>query len=213
MKYVIYFSLLLLTAISACKKDAGPDYVFKDSLVTNNQTWLIDSGSISIRKFTQGHYSIRVDSPATLSWSLAPYSNINFPYTVQVDGTPLLDNTNQTGGFAIVFNYTDDNDFDVAEVLTNGTYRIWQKTNGSNSTLVNYTVSAAITPGSGSINTIKVIQNQSSMQLLVNGISLCTFNITLPSSLIQTGPAAIAIGQPLFTPVTTLFNNFSIAKN
>ena len=213
MKYLLCFSLLICIAISSCKKDAAPDIVYQNTLVTDNQTWTIDSESISIRKFDQGHYSIRVDSPQIITYTLAPYSTINFPYSVQVDGTIVLDNPSQLGGMAIVFNYVDHGDYEVAEIWSNGTYRIWTRTSGNISTLVNYTVSSAINHGSGSKNTVKVIQNQSNMVLQVNGISLGTFNIALPSSLVQTGPATSTSGLTYFTPVTCLFNNFSIVKN
>jgi hypothetical protein len=212
MKYLFYLSFLFM-AISACKKDAAPDIIYTDTLTTNNLTWTVDSNSISIRKFDQGHYSIRVDSPQIITYTLAPYSSINFPYTVQVDGTPILDDANQLGGFAIVFNYVDHSDYDVAEVWTNGTYRIWNRTNGNILTVVNFTYSAAIPPGSNNKSTIKVVQNQSNMQLQINGTSVGTFNISLPSSLVQTGLATSTAGINYFTPVTSLFNNFSIAKN
>jgi hypothetical protein len=213
MKYLLYFSLLTFIAISSCKKDAAPDIIYQNTLVTADQAWTVDSNSLDVRKFYQGHYSIRVDSTEIISYTLAPYSTINFPYTVQVDGTAILDDPGMLGGMAIVFNYVDHGDYDVAEIWTDGTYRIWIRTNGNISTFVNFTSSSAINAGSGSKNTIKVIQNQSDMQLVINGTSMGTFTLGLPSSLVQTGPATFTASPPYYTPVTTLFNNFSIVKN
>jgi len=212
MKYLFYLTFVIFLSVSSCKKETST-IVFQDTLVSNDQLWPIDSSSTEIRQYYQGHYSIRVDSPEIIDYSLAPYSTINFPYTVQVDGIAELDDPSQWGAIAIVFNYADHNDYDVAEIWANGTYRIWTRINGNISTLVNFTYSADINTGSGTKNTVKVIQNQSAMQLVINGFSMGTFNLALPSSLVQTGPATATAGSQDYTPVTGLFNNFSIAKN
>ena len=213
MKHLFYLSLLLLITVSSCKKPGSAAViVYQNSLVADNQTWLVDSNNIHVRKYTNGHYSIRVDSPDIISYSLAPYANINFPYTVQVDGAAVLDSTGGLGNVAVIFNVADNIDFAVAEIWTNGTYRIWTRANGSTSILVNFTYSAAIHTGSGSTNTIKLIQNQYNVELQVNNTSMGTFDITMPTSLVGTGPAVATPASP-FTPITGLFNNFSIAKN
>jgi len=80
------------------------------------------------------------------------------------------------------------------------------------STVVNFTANAAIQTGYGSKNTIKLIQNKTTMELRVNNVSMGTFNIALPTALVETGPA-VATAISNFTPVTGLFNNFSISKN
>jgi len=116
------------------------------------------------------------------------------------------------GNVAVVFNYTDNIDFTVAEIWTNGTYRIWTRVNGNTSTVVDYTYSSAINTGTGSKNTIKLVQNQSSTQLLINNVSMVTLNMPLPSGFVATGPA-VATAVAEFTPETGLFNNFSISKN
>jgi hypothetical protein len=214
MKNLFYISLLLFITVSSCKKEpvATATVVYQNDLVSDNQTWPVDSNAYMVRTFNQGHYSIRVDSPNRLVWALAPYASINFPYTVQVDGTSELDNVAQLGNVAVVFNLTSNTNFSVAEIWTNGTFRIWTRVNGATSTLVNFTTNSAIQTGSGSKNTIKLIQNQSTMELRVNNVSMGTFNISLPSSLIQTGPA-VATAVSNFTPMAGLFNNFSISKN
>ena len=208
----LFYLLILFITISSCKKDTAATVVYQDTLTTDNQTWTVDSTIYGVSKFDQGHYSIRVDSSDRIRYSLAPYSNITFPYTVQVDGMAVLDNTNLTGNVAVVFNYVDNINFAVAEVWTNGTYRIWTRVNGNTSTLVNFTYNSAIQSYSGKKNTIKVIQNQSSVELQINNISMGTFNLALPSQLVETGPA-VATAISNFTPVTGLFNNFSISKN
>ena len=214
MKYLLYFCLLFLIAFSSCKKGPTVNILYQDTLTTDNQTWLVDSNNYHVRKFIQGHYTIKVDSPNHITYAPAPYASINFPYTVQVDGTPVLDSAGGWGNVAIAFNIVDNNNFDVAEIWTNGTYRIWTKANGSISNLVNFTSTAAIQTGSGSKNTIKIIQSQYNAELKINNTSMGTFGISLPSSSVQTGPAAATASLGYgFTPVTGQFNNFSIDKN
>ena len=213
MKNLIYLLFLLLAAVSSCKKDStAANIIYQDDLVNDKQTWPVDSSSYYVRNFDQGHYSVRVDTPDRLVFSAAPYGNINFPYTVQVDGISLLDDINLRGNVAIVFNHVDHINFDVAEVWTNGTYRIWTRVNNVTSTFVNYTYSSAINTGSGSKNTIKIIQNQSTVELQINNVSMGTFNIALPSALVQTGPG-VATAISYYTPMAGIFNNFSIGKN
>jgi len=212
MKNVLYILVLLLITVSSCKKPMAT-VVYQDDLTTDNQTWLSDSTVYSVIKFDQGHYSIRVDSPNRITHTSAPYANINFPHTVQVDGTTVLDNTNQQGAIGILFDQIDSIDYTVAEIWTNGTYRIWQKVNGLNSILVDFTYNTAIQTGSGSKNTIKVIQNKSDVEMVVNNISMGIFTIPLPAQLVKTGPSVSTASALNFTPVTGLFNNFSISKN
>ena len=212
MRNLLYL-LMLFIAISSCKKEHTATVIYQDALTTNDLTWTVDSTNYGVSKFDQGHYSIRSDSPVRIRYSFAPYATINFPYTVQVDGTAVLDNTSLLGSVAVIFNRVDSIDYTVAEVWTNGTYRIWKKVNGTNSTLVNFTYNSAIQSYSGNKNTIKVIQNQSSMELQINNTSMGTFNISLPAQLVETGPAVSTAGSPTFTPVTGLFDNFSIWKN
>jgi hypothetical protein len=214
MKKLLYLLLLPFIMFSSCKKDniATAMVIYQDSLVTDNHTWLEDSTNYHIRKFDQGHYFIRVDSPGIITYSLAPYANIGFPYSVQVDGTPVLDDAGQLGSVAVIFNVVNNSNFDVAEVWTNGTFRIWTMANSGASTLVNFTFSPAINTGSGNKNTIKLVQSQSTVELLVNNTAMGTFNLVLPSGLVEAGPAVATAGTG-FTPVTGLFNNFSILKN
>ena len=212
MKYLFCLSLAFGLMISSCKKEPKANIIYQNNLTTDDQTWLVDSTNYHVRKFDQGHYSIRVDSPDHITYSLAPYGTINFPYTVQLDGTAVLDSTSGLGNVAVVFNVADNIDFAVAEVWTNGTYRIWTRINGSTSTLVNFTFNSAIRTGSGSKNTIKIIQNQYNMELQINNISMGTFYTSLPSSNVGAGPE-VATAISGFTPVTGQFNNFSIAKN
>lgn len=211
---VVIATIIAITFFTGCKKEpaATATIVYQDDLVSDNHTWLVDSNSYRVRKFDRGHYSIRVDTQDRLVYSLAPYATINFPYTVQVDGITELDDTLKLGNVAVVFNVTDNINFTVAEIWTNGTYRIWTRVNGTTSTVVNFTTNSAIQTGSGSKNTIKLIQNQSTMELQVNNVSMGAFNISLPSSLVQTGPA-VATAISNFTPMAGLFNNFSISKN
>jgi hypothetical protein len=213
MKNLLYLLVILLVIISSCGKPAPPaGIVYQDALTTNDNTWPVDSATHHVRKFEQGHYSITVLSPDVLTYSLAPYGTINFPYTVQVDGTTVLDSASQPGNVAVVFNFIDDNNFAVAEIWTNGTYRIWTRALGQTTTVADYSLSTAIITGSGSKNTITVIQNQTIMELKVNNVSMGVFVIALPSSPVQTGPA-VANGVSNFAPVTGLFNNFSIGRN
>jgi len=209
-----YILMVLLILVASCKKDATgtATIIYQDSLTTNDQTWYVDSTINEVTQFSGGHYSIRGVEPNQLSFSTAPYGNINFPYSVQVDGTIDLDNSGGSDNIALIFNHCNNSNYDIVDIWTNGTYRIWQKVNGNDSILLNNTFNSAINTGSGSKNTIKVIQNQSNMQLLVNGVSMCTYNIGLPAVYVEAG-IGIGTSGANFTPVTGLFNNFSISKN
>jgi hypothetical protein len=194
------------------EQNAASQIVYQDDLTTDNNTWTTAATNIDVRRFSDGHYSIRNKRSDHIVYSLAPYSTINFPYTVQVEGTTILDDPSQRGNVSVVFNYTDNVDFNVAEIWTNGTFRIWTRANGITSTTVGFTVNSAIHTGSGSTNTIRLVQDQTTTQLYVNNILLGTFNIPMPAKLIQTGPA-VATAKNNYTPETGLFNNFSISKN
>jgi hypothetical protein len=213
MKLILYSCFVLLFAFASCKKDSTQIAVYQDDLTTDKQTWNVDSSSNGYRKFDQGHYLITVDTINELFYSLAPYYTINYPYSVQVDGTFELLNSNGIGAVGIIFNHIDANNYSRADVWTNGTYAIVTKTNGTFTTNISSTYSSVINPLSGSENTIKVIQNASTLELLINNTSVATYPISLPASNCSSGVVALTDPNPYYTPVTGWFNNFILSKN
>lgn len=216
MKREIYFILFLLFTLASCKKDENgtnsatePTIVYQDSLTVDKHTWPSDSASTYVRKFYQGHYLIRCDTIGELVWAFSQYGTINFAYSAQVDGTIQLDDPNQLGTIGIVFNYLDHNNYSLVEVLNNGQYSIWTKNNGVYSNVVS-SISSAILTGNGVKNTIKIIQNMTSMELQINNNSITKASISMPNN-IKVG-IYIATGFQNYTPTTGLFNNFILSK-
>jgi len=212
MKRAIYFILLLLIITTSCKKSASaPTVVYQDDLYVNENSWNLDSTSAYNKGFYKDHYSINVDTSGEMIVSMAPYGSINYPYSVQVDGTMQLINANQTGNIGFLFNYVDAKDFSLLQIFSNGTYAIWAMKSGTYSCIVSSTVSSAIQSGSGAKNTIKIIQGQSSMQLVINNTIIGNYPITFPGSYIQVGIYA-SDNTPNVYPFIGLFNNFIMAR-
>jgi hypothetical protein len=228
MKRETYFILLFLMIIVSCKdNDPEPDLdsqstiLYEDKLSLDTQSWITDSTIYQVRKFYQGHYSIRVDSIDRAGYSLSPYKMLNFAYSIQVDGVIKLDNPSETGYIGIVFNHTDNNHFSVFEINNDGTYFIWTYNNGSTTTIVPYTQCSSFKTGNGAKNTLKLSQNSNKIQLRINDVVAGSYPSTMPSDNIQAGVfvATLNIKVPsnvtgvFFSPTTGLFSNFILTRN
>jgi hypothetical protein len=152
---------------------------------------------------------IEVDSaPNIIAWSLAPVDSINYSYSVQVDATVQFSSPGISGNVGIIFNWEDSQDYYVAEITSKGYYRIWEKAYGSNTTIQANTLSSAINTGNLAKNTIKIIQGTDALQLIINGTTMGSFDIEMPSDLVWVG-LSTSTGQ---NPATGLFNNFILQK-
>ncbi|HTJ48642.1 MAG TPA: hypothetical protein VL443_04235 [Cyclobacteriaceae bacterium] len=228
MKRETYFILLFLLTIVSCKQnDPEPDLdskssiIYQDSLSVDKKVWISDSTVYHVRKFYQGHYSVREDSIDTGGYSLAPYSTINFPYSIQVDGIIQLDDPSKTGYIGIVFNLTDNNHYSIFEIDNDGMYFIWTNNNGSTTTIAPYTQCSSFKTGSGVKNTLKLSQNSNKIQLRVNDVVVGKFKVAMPSDNMQAGVFVGTLNKKVpsnvedlyYSPTTGLFNNFILTKN
>ena len=213
MKKGVCLCILLISLISACKKnDSVSPIVYQDNFSVADFDWPVDSTTGASREFTGGQYSIQLSQTGVLEYALAPYFTLNFPYSLQVDGTIKLDSTSQQGSMGVIFNFVDRKNFDILEVYNLGYYMIWQQSNGLDSVLVKPTYSNAINTGIGIKNSIKIIQNSSTLQLLLNNASAGTFALPLVKTYSQVGIFAGTSVPPYYTPVDGLFSNFIITK-
>lgn len=215
MKKEICFIVLMLFALASCKKIESllstETVIYQNDLKVDDGTWTSDSTKVHVRKFYQGHYFLRVDSLNIISYSLAPYGTLDFPYSVQVDATAQLDDTNMHGNVGLVFNFVDKSNYNVFEISTSGTYHIWSRVDGDIEQVVMSTISSAIKKGSGSMNTIKLIQGTDSLEVKINNTSLGYFQVSIAYSDCKVGVSTSTAANE-YTPVTGLFNNFILSK-
>jgi hypothetical protein len=212
-KFLCLF-LAVFMMISCKKTDSDqptqqPVVIYQDNLTVDKGTWPVDSTSIHVKKFQGGHYLIEVDSvPNVISFSLAPCDSINFSYSMQADVTVEYDTSRTTAIAGMIFNWTNHGNYFVVELTSKGNYRIWERIDGSISTFQSPTFSAAIHTGNLARNTIKLIQSAETMELIINGTSVGTFDIWLPDVFFKVG-LSTSTGQ---APVKGLFNNFILEK-
>ena len=210
----LYLLLAVCMLVSCKKKESDqtteqPVIVYQDNLSADNGEWAVDSTSVRVKKFYEGHYLIEVDSfPNIIAYSLAPYDSINYYYSVQLDETMQLNPSGTSGFVGIVFNWIDNKDYCVAEVTAKGSYRIWQKIDASVITIQAATPHSAIQTGNSAKNTIKIIQGADAVQLIINGTAIGSFDCEFPGVFVKVG-LSTATGQ---NPVKGLFNNFLLEK-
>ena len=120
----LYLLLAVCMLVSCKKKESDqlveqPIVVYQDNLSVDNGTWPVDSTSIRVKKFYEGHYLIEVDSvPNIIAYSLAPYDSINYYYSVQLDATVQFSSSGISGIVGIVFNWLNNKNNCVAEVTS-----------------------------------------------------------------------------------------------
>ncbi|HTX87793.1 MAG TPA: hypothetical protein VMC08_02300, partial [Bacteroidales bacterium] len=143
-----------------------------------------------------------------IAYSAAPLSDINYSYSVQVDATVQFAAPGISGNVGIVFNLLDNQNYCVAELTSKGYYRVWEKVDGSITTIQALTLNSAIQTGNSAKNTIKIIQGAGAVELIINGTSMGSFDIPLPGDIVKVGISA-STGQ---NPAEGLFNNFIVVK-
>jgi len=206
---------LVVCMFVSCKKNESDQVtqpsvvVYQDNLTVDQGKWPVDSNSVRVKKFYEGHYLIEVDSvPNVIAYSLAPYDSINYYYSVQLDATMQFSSSATSGFVGIIFNWIDNKNYYVTEVTGKGYYRIWQRIDGSITTIQTATLNSVIQTGNLAKNTIKIIQSADAVQLIINGTTIGSFDCKFPGVFVKVG-LSTATGQ---NPVKGLFNNFILEK-
>jgi hypothetical protein len=217
-KLYVILLLIIILATASCKKDTvatESTVVYQNSLTVNDKTWITDSTSLHVRKFYQNHYSIKEDSLNQFESSLAPFATINYQYSVKVDAATLPNDTSKLGYVGIIFNYVNATQYSIFEITNNGTFSAWTYNSGTFTNIVGTTFFGAIRTANGIVNTIQITQNYTTVDFQINNVDAGSFPSALLSSNVQVGVLAGAVPTSesvYFTPVTGLFNNFSITK-
>jgi hypothetical protein len=233
----IWLVIFVISLFSSCKKDESPAIspnadqtpspspaplsptptpnavvLYKESFLMDDHQWKVDSTSNYILKYYQSHYSLKSNKIKNLLFSTAPYGNIDFPYSVQVDGIIQVENLKKVGYLGVIFNLIDTNNYSSFEIGSDGSYFIWNFNKGKYTYLGYASYNQEVKTTSGAKNTLKVTQNASTIDFQINTVYIKTISLAMLKSAIQVG-VSVDTDSALFTPTTNLFNNFIISKN
>ncbi|MDB5256206.1 MAG: hypothetical protein JWM14_901 [Chitinophagaceae bacterium] len=213
MKQTLFKILIFSLLFSSCKKkedvQVADELKYKTDFSEDDHTWYSDA---SHQLFpVDGYYRMSQSQENYQSWGIAPYSTINYNYSISAD-VKLYVTYPHYGGIGLLFNYIDNNHYCVYYIRNDGTVYVFRKQGSSFITLVKPTYSAAIKIGSGQTNHVEVRQSGSSATLYVNGTGIGSCEAPRGNGLISAGVALTTSASPYFTPLTGDFDNVSIKK-
>lgn len=212
--YIIIFTCLLL-GCGCKKKEADPEPVKPDELVYqttfDDNTWVIRTGNHYASSYSAGKFKIAIDTSNWFGYEFSPSNDINYNYSIEADVATVLNDPNLLGYGGFVYNAIDQQNYCILNIGTNGSFYIYQITNGTRTWLINTTVSAALLKGSGQLNNIKLKQYNNSLELIFNGVSQGSFSFQTPTQIFRVGVTANSSGNH-YTSMYTLFDNFILKK-
>lgn len=174
---VIFFSI----AIIAChKEDQGSTIVFKDALIDNRSGWPLNGNYIC--KFSNNQLEVTSLQINEFLCVFCPFQDIHYSYSIDVDAAIHLNDPNSYGYVGILLNYTNEDNFIAFYICSSGEYGVLSKSIGVYQYLTPLTFSQYVNKTNGAFNHLTVIQNKSTMQVLINSNLINSYNISAPGT-------------------------------
>jgi hypothetical protein len=215
MKHLSILTFIVFLLFFSCKKKedevkVADELKYQIDFSEDDHTWYIDAnhelipGPLGFYRMTQSQQNYQ-------SWGIAPYSTINYNYSISAD-VKLYVNAPYFGGVGLIFNYVDSNNYYAYYIRNDGTVYVFKKAGAVFTNLVNPTYSSAIKTSSGQMNHVEVRQSGTSATLYVNGTGIGNCSAPRGNGLVAAGVALSTSASPYFTPLTGEFDNISIKK-
>jgi len=211
MKKLISIILITLMTIASCKKDEDENIVYQTNFSKNNG-WYIEESDNYSHRINQGKYEIEVNSPDYYAYSIAPYSDITFDYSISVDCSLILDDTTKFGALGLVYNFFDNNYFTFFLIDNNGYFQVTKREGPNLKVLVQSNLNNGILNNSGQTNRLEVIQRSASTEFKVNNIVVGTLSYGRNYPKVKAGLVTLSATDPGFTKVKAIFDNFTIMR-
>jgi hypothetical protein len=211
MKKLIPIILITLMTIASCKKDEEENIVYQTNF-SENDGWYIGESEDFTHRIYQNKYEIGVNSPNYYVYSIAPYSDITFDYSISVDCSLTLDDSTKLGALGLTYNYFDKDYYTFFIIYNDGYFQVTKKEGHNYTTLIQSNVNNGILNNSGQTNRLEVIQRSTSAEFKVNDIVVGTLSYERDYPKVKAGLAALAVADPYFTNVKAMFDNFVIKK-
>jgi len=167
------------------------------------------ASGIAQTRLANGQYSLQLDAPDTVGWSLVAGGYGDIALQVESSTPPAQQATVASG---LIFRYQDSDNFYLFNVANNGLYSLERVQNGEWGTFIGWTPSHAIrtssapSPASPVTNTLRLETSGPYITMKVNGILLET---TMDNS-VTSGQAGLAITTFAEGPGVVSFDNLSL---
>jgi hypothetical protein len=200
---------VLIASLLGCSKENHTNLIYQNTLTTADNTWFTNCNSERCFKFDQGGYSITNSTAINNLWSYVPCGLLNATFSMTVDCVMNRVDATKWGSVGIIFNAVDNTNYKMILISSLGHYQVFSAYQGTYTNLQAWTPSSAIKKGNGVVNTIAVQQNESTVEVTVNGVSLGV----LPDTKSYNFKVGLVVGTATdFTPVTGAFKNLVIKK-
>lgn len=168
--------------------------------------WSTNTTSDTTRSFGSNNYSVQVISDYRFSWSLIPYGygtheGSIFPtYELEIKATLVRADDSGAGSVTIIFNYTDENNYDRLSISQYGNFRLAQTINGTENTpIINWTDYSPRFYAENLENTIRLVQYSNKLEIYGNGNLAAATNTVRGKNL----ASIIGIGVESYTNAAT----------
>ena len=212
----IFFLILVCCIVSSCKKssDQSPqdETKYSTDFSVDDHTWFLFYPSSLIKPTPDGYLEMSLSQANYQYFELAPYSTINYNYSINADLKLYLDNSSGYGSIGLIFNFIDNTHYSACYITNDATYYAFKNDGGTFTTLLNTGSSNVIKTQAGQANHMEVRQYDLTATLLINGTSLGSFSCTRASSFCRAGLGIGTASSPYYSSLTGDFDNVSIKK-
>ena len=192
VRFFVLFNLWFVTLVAgvlaqSVESDLKSDsrLLFSDDFLTSKQ-WFISTSSQRSFNYSTDGYQISTSQPHTWWWANCPFTDANIfdsPFIVDVSAIVAVADTHKDGGFGIAFDQTNDSNFGWISFNRHGYYKMNRWVNGSalSPPIIDWTPCRAYV--NGVPNSIRIIHDEDSVELVVNGVSIVKSNeFAIPKS-------------------------------
>lgn len=213
MKKIFFLIGISAVLFSSCKKKddevkVADELKYSTDFSEDDHTWFSDANH-SITPGSNGYYNMSQSQANYQAWGIAPFSTINYNYSISADMKLYLQNSGLYGSAGLIYNFKDNDHYYVFYVYNNGQFFAYKRDKDF-VTLINNTFTAAYKQGQS--NHIEVRQSNGSASFLINSTVVGSCPAPRWNGLTSAGVALATTGAPYFTPVTGQFDNVRIKK-
>lgn len=212
MKKIIFIGSILSILFCSCKKHEDikvtDELKYSTDFSADDHTWFQGPNNCVVSE-PPGYYKMLQSEENYQTWGLAPYSTINYNYSVSADVQLLVQNSGCYGSAGLIYNFQDIDHYSVFYVYNDGQFFVFKHDKGF-TTLIKKTLTNAYKTGQS--NRLEVRQSGGSASFLINSTVVGSCSSSRGESLVSAGVALSTTSAPYFSPVQGNFDNVMIKK-
>ena len=213
MKKIFFLTSTLSFLFFSCKKHSedikvADELKYSTDFSEDDHTWFQGPNNIIVPG-SSGYCRLLQSQENYQTWEIAPFSTINYNYSISADVQLLVKNSGFYGSAGLIYNFIDSDHYYIFYVYNDGQFFVFKHTKEF-TTLISNTFTNAYKIGQ--LNHLEVRQSGGSASFLINSRVVGSCPSPRGDGLVSAGVALSTTSSPYFSPVEGRFDNVTIKK-